>query len=325
MMESLAALGPDMASWVWALLVGTMIAVPIFRIIFDCRFLRALDEEIQVNRVVVITGCDRGLGYHTAKVLVEAGFVVIAGCLSEEGMEGLKAELGGTGKIITIKCDVCNESHVENLRLAAETAGNGRIHAVVNNAGIASCGDAYYTPMKDFDAVLAVNLQGAIRVTKACLPGLLRTRGSRVIFISSLAGLGYMWGASAYCASKYGLEGFAGALRLELKGFGVQVVSVNPGFLKTDMGLSFPDLFVRAFEKAGPEVKGIYGEDFGRKLGSAAAELRKTAGDPMVAVRLPPLQPVEDTLLLIPYSLRLHPQGDGYLRHAIQIITPIFD
>lgn len=183
------------------------------------------------SKVVLITGCDTGIGHELARHLDSLGFQVFAGCLdtASEGAQRLRVE--ASTKLRLVNMDVRRDDHVamavsyiqENM-----PAGEQGLYALINNAGVCVCGEFDWQTWDQINSQVEVNLVGTLRVTKACLP-LLKRGAGRVLMVSSVAGLHGYPGLSVYCATKHAIEGLAQVLRLELKKFGVHVVSVQPG------------------------------------------------------------------------------------------------
>ncbi|CAM9465240.1 unnamed protein product [Laminaria digitata] len=178
-----------------------------------------------MGKVVVMSGCDYGIGNASAKKLSLLGYTVIAGCLNDDGARKLQEEVTG---IRAEKCDVTKTEYVARLVSIVEREYNGKLHALVNNAGILSNGQALAVPLETFKNLVTVNLLGTMRMTKMFLPLLVDNSGSRIVFISTVCGLCPLWGLAAYCASKFGVEGCARTLRDELRVFDVQVSLINP-------------------------------------------------------------------------------------------------
>ena len=212
------------------------------------------------GKVVVVSGCDHGIGNAAVKKLNLLGYTVIAGCLTVEGAQTLQDEVTG---IRAEKCDVTKTEDVSRLVSIVKGEYNSKLHGLVNNAGITSNGQALIVPLETSEKVVTVNLLGTMRMTKMFLPLLVDNPGSRVVFMSSIAGLGHMAGATSYCASKFGVEGYARALRDELTLFDVQVSIINPGLTDTNMVRTSLQSTRDAFEACPKEIKKIFGQDYG--------------------------------------------------------------
>jgi NAD(P)-dependent dehydrogenase (short-subunit alcohol dehydrogenase family) len=178
------------------------------------------------GRVALISGCSSGIGRVTAGHLAGAGWTVYAGLRHDEGgraADGLRAE-----RLHPLPLDVTNAAQCAAAieRIAADC---GRLDALVNNAGIDSLGALEDQPDYALRSVMEVNFFGALRLTRCALPLMRRGRDTTIVMMSSLSGLLGLPGSSAYCASKFALEGAAEALRNEVARFGVRVCLIEPG------------------------------------------------------------------------------------------------
>lgn len=162
---------------------------------------KQLKTVVPEDNIILITGCDSGFGELAAIELTACGYNVVAACLTEEGKNRIKSLVS-----LSVLCDVTNENDVLHLATAIEelAAKNKlRLWAVINNAGIARFGCIDWLNLIDIKKVMDVNYFGAVSVIKATLPELKKTCNSRIINISSIAGLA--GGTSlfgAYSASK---------------------------------------------------------------------------------------------------------------------------
>lgn len=178
-------------------------------------------------RRVLVTGASSGIGYDTAKALASAGYEVYAAARRVELMEPLR-EFGVT----PVYLDVTSEESI-----AACLSVVGSVDVLVNNAGYGYFGAIENVPLDDAHRQLEVNLFGLAALCRAVLPGM-RSRGNgRIINVSSVAGRGVLYFGGWYHVSKYAVEAFSDALRIEMKPFGVDVVLVEPGGIHTDWGV----------------------------------------------------------------------------------------
>jgi len=183
------------------------------------------------GKVVLVTGCDTGIGHEIARHLDLIGFKVFAGCLdtSSEGAQRLRVE--ASPRLSLVNMDVRSEEHVRQaVRFMEENMPQGEegLYGLINNAGVCVCGEFDWQTIAQMETQVDVNLMGPLRVTKQCLP-LLKAGQGRVVNVSSVAGLYGYPGLTVYCATKHAIEGFSEVLRLELAKFGVDVVTVQPG------------------------------------------------------------------------------------------------
>jgi 3-oxoacyl-[acyl-carrier protein] reductase len=185
---------------------------------------------MSADRVVLVTGGNRGIGRAIAERFVAAGYKVAVTTRSGEGPEGT----------LTVNADVTDSAAVDAAFTEVEQK-LGPVEIVVANAGITKDTLLLRMTEDDFDSVVATNLGGAFRVVKRASKGMLRARWGRVILISSVVGLYGSAGQINYSSSKSGLVGFARSLTRELGGRGITANVVAPGFIETDMTAALPD------------------------------------------------------------------------------------
>lgn len=180
----------------------------------------------------LVTGASRGIGASVANALVADGFYVVGSATSAKGAEQISEALGANGMGIELKLQD-SESIAQAFAQIKEQVAMPQV--LVNNAGITK--DNLLLRMSDaeWDDVIDTNLNGAFRVTKPILRGMLKARWGRVINMGSVVGRMGNPGQGNYVASKAGLEGFTRSLALEVASRGVTVNAVAPGFIATDM------------------------------------------------------------------------------------------
>jgi 3-oxoacyl-[acyl-carrier protein] reductase len=182
------------------------------------------------DRVVLVTGGNRGIGRAIAERFVAEGHRVAVTARSGEGPEGT----------LTVRADVTDAASVDGAFAEVEAA-LGPVEVVVANAGITKDTLLLRMSEDDFDSVIATNLGGAFRVVKRASKGMLKARWGRVILISSVVGLYGSAGQINYASSKSGLVGFARSLTRELGARNITANVVAPGFIETDMTAVLPE------------------------------------------------------------------------------------
>lgn len=182
---------------------------------------------------VVITGASSGIGETCALYLDKLGFRVFAGVRRQEDADKLKAN--ASNRLTPIILDVTD---AESIKAAAQTVDKATaqtgIIGLINNAGIGGGGPLEFLALDKIRSTFEVNVFGTIAVTQAFLPHL-RKRKGRIINISSIAGLVTTPFTGSYSASKFALESFSNALRLELAPWNMKVSVVEPGSIATPM------------------------------------------------------------------------------------------
>ncbi|GAB2691647.1 3-oxoacyl-ACP reductase FabG [Microbacterium marinum] len=182
------------------------------------------------ERVVLVTGGNRGIGRAIAERFVADGYRVAVTARSGEGPEGT----------LTVRADVTDAAALDAAYTEVEQQ-LGPIAIVVANAGITKDTLLLRMTEEDFDSVVSTNLGGAFRVVKRAAKGMLRARWGRVILISSVVGLYGSAGQINYSSSKSALVGFARSLTRELGARSITANVVAPGFIETDMTAALPE------------------------------------------------------------------------------------
>jgi NAD(P)-dependent dehydrogenase (short-subunit alcohol dehydrogenase family) len=188
-------------------------------------------------RSVVVTGASTGIGWASAKLLLDKGFRVFGSVRKQADAERLKAEFGAN--FTPLMFDVTDEPAVLAAAREVRAALNGeKLAGLVNNAGIAVAGPVLGLSADDFRRQMEVNVIGPVIATQAFGPLLgadrsLKGNPGRIVMISSVAGKSGSPLTSAYAASKHAIEGFSESLRRELMLFGIDVIVIAPGPVKT--------------------------------------------------------------------------------------------
>ena len=178
-----------------------------------------------MSKVVLITGCSTGIGRDLAQQLTQAGYTVVATARKTETLDDLSAAL-------KLPLDVTQSASVNNA-VARVLQQFGRIDVLVNNAGYALRGALEEIPDEQVQQMFDVNVFGVLRMIRAVAPHMREQRTGRIINISSIAGKLSTPANGTYSATKFALEALNDALRLELLPFGIHVISIEPGAIKT--------------------------------------------------------------------------------------------
>jgi short-subunit dehydrogenase len=172
---------------------------------------------------VLITGCSSGIGQAAALALHEAGRTVVATARNPDTLSGL----AGRG-LRTLALDVTDES---SMRAAVDAAGP--IDVLINNAGYGLYGTVEQLPMAEIRRQFETNFFGLVRLTQLVLPGMRAAGGGRILNVSSMGGRATLPGGAFYHASKYAVEALSDGLRMEVARFGIDVVLIEPGPVRT--------------------------------------------------------------------------------------------
>jgi NAD(P)-dependent dehydrogenase (short-subunit alcohol dehydrogenase family) len=183
-----------------------------------------------VTKAVLITGCSTGIGRATAERLAAGGRKVYATARRLESI----ADLAGKG-CETLALDVTDEASMEAAVKHVEDA-EGAVGVLVNNAGYSQSGAVETVPMDEVRRQFETNVFGLFRMCQLVLPGMRRQRWGRIVNLSSMGGRLVFPGGGFYHGTKYAVEAISDALRFEVKNFGVDVVLIEPGLIKTEFG-----------------------------------------------------------------------------------------
>ncbi|MBL8202951.1 MAG: SDR family oxidoreductase [Blastocatellia bacterium] len=184
---------------------------------------------------VVITGATSGIGRATAVAFVDAGAKVVVAGRREERLIELVRELENKGgEALAVKTDVADQAQVEHL-IAMAIERFGKVDTLVNNAGVGIAASFVDQSLEDFKQVMDVNFWGAVYACKAVVPHMRKNKNGLIINISSIFGKRGMPYETAYSASKFALAGFSEALRAELMTENIDVSTIYPGAVRTEI------------------------------------------------------------------------------------------
>ncbi len=196
-------------------------------------------------KTILITGASTGLGFGAARAFAKRGYRVIATVRTDEDAGRVEAE--SPSYINAVICDVTNQEHVAALPdYVRKITGDAILDGLINNAGIMSPpGPVEFQKIENVRAQFEVNVFGMMAVTTALLPLLGtadpgRANPGRIVNLSSIEGQLASPYISAYATSKYAIEGFSHSLRRELRVFGIKVIILAPGGVKTEMWRKYP-------------------------------------------------------------------------------------
>ena len=204
------------------------------------------------DRVAIVTGASSGIGAATARALAQQRAHVVLAARRQQQIAALAAELAGAYAVRTLAVPTDMSRPEEIAHLVDRTLGEfGRVDILVNNAGLGLQGDVADLAAADLRYLFDVNVFGAVQAMQAVIPPMRSQRSGVIVNISSILGkvvvpsLGMVGSSAGYTASKYALNAFSAAARMELRSAGIHVITVLPGvtasefnhhFLVTDRG-----------------------------------------------------------------------------------------
>ncbi len=188
------------------------------------------------RRPAVVTGASSGIGAATALALAAAGFPVALGARRTDRCEDVATQIRESGgEAVAHALDLTDDASVAEF--AAKVAADlGDVEVVVSNAGAVAPGTIHEVDTDRFGAELDLNIVGAHRLVRAFVPAMVERRRGDVVFVSSDVAVRARPFMSSYAAGKWGLEGMAHALQMELEGTGVRASIVRPGPTWSEMG-----------------------------------------------------------------------------------------
>ena len=233
----------------------------------------------EASKAVLITGCSSGIGHATAEHLAARGWTVYASARNTESIADL-AERGCKA----LALDVTDEESMRAAVAAVEEA-EGAVSALVNNAGYSQSGAIETLPLDRLRAQFETNVFGLIRMCQLVLPGMRRQGDGRIVNVSSMGGRLTFPGGGAYHGTKHAVEALSDALRFEVRGFGVDVVVIEPGLIKTRFG----ETAAGSIDAPAAAADDPYA-DFNAAVGTATAEvyegpLARLGGGPETVAR----------------------------------------
>ncbi len=202
------------------------------------------------KKVALVTGASSGIGEQTALVLQEHGFLVYGAARRLERLKSLEDK-----GIKTIALDVTDE---ESMTLCVDSIlkEEGRIDILVNNAGYGTFGTVEEVPMEEGRRQIEVNIMGLAKMTQLVLPHMRKNRHGKIVNIASMGGRVWTPFGAWYHMTKFAVEGFSACLRLEVEPFGIDVIVIEPGGIKTNWGIIAADGLEKASGK-GPYKKEV--------------------------------------------------------------------
>ena len=222
------------------------------------------------HKVIIVTGSSSGIGLESTLLLARNGYITYATMRSPEKDTSIKTAVQKEGlPIRVVQLDVIDDSSVKNAidHIISEA---GRIDVLVNNAGYGLGGALEDLSMEEIKSQYETNLFGLIRVTQTVLPTMRKQRSGRILNISSGTGIFGFPGISAYVSTKFAVEGLSESIAYELEPFGIKVILIEPGFIRTNFSHAMV-VAKKAQDPASP-----YSEMM-QKIMASAGELAKNA------------------------------------------------
>jgi short-subunit dehydrogenase len=191
------------------------------------------------SKVALITGASSGIGEATARQLAREGFCVVLAARRAEMLHKLVGEITqSNATAYAIPTDLTQPTQIEALAQQA-LLHCGRVDVLINNAGVGEQAKAYEASDAQIEFIMRTNFTSVVQLTRALMPQMLARDSGHIINISSVSGYISVQGSSIYSASKHALRAWNDGLRRDLRGTGVRVSLVSPGFIRTPMTEGF--------------------------------------------------------------------------------------
>jgi NAD(P)-dependent dehydrogenase (short-subunit alcohol dehydrogenase family) len=188
------------------------------------------DHQPLPSRVVLITGASSGIGHATAKRLIRRGWMVYATARRPETLDELR-DLGCRCLALDLEDEASMQAVVDQIE-----RDHGAVGVLINNAGYSQSGAVESLSMDLWRRQFETNVFGLVRLTQMVLPAMRAQGWGKIVMISSMGGRLTLPGGGAYHASKHALEALSDALRFEVAGFGIEVIVVQPGLVRSEFG-----------------------------------------------------------------------------------------
>ncbi len=199
------------------------------------------------KKVWLITGVSKGLGKHMAELLLAQGDIVVGTVRSKEDQQLFKDELGGDAYIIDLK----NLDEIAGLiKYVIQTYG--KLDVLVNNAGYGAFGMVEEFSIKEVREQMEVNFFAVLALCQAVLPHFRTRKSGTIVQLSSRLGISSGIGKGIYSAGKFAIEGLSEALRAEVKPFGIRVLLMEPGAMRTDFfgkSIAYAETIIKPYQE----------------------------------------------------------------------------
>ena len=186
------------------------------------------------NKIVLITGANRGIGHSIMSAFINAGYIVVGTSRSDDGVKKINDTIGDPSKGCGVKMDVTSENDIQSVnKLIRDKFGITTI--LINNAGVTKDNLLMRMSSEEWNDVIDTNLNSLYRVTKEFIREMMKQKTGRIINISSVVGMSGNAGQSNYSSSKSAIYGFTKSLAKEVASRNITVNAISPGFIETDM------------------------------------------------------------------------------------------
>jgi NAD(P)-dependent dehydrogenase (short-subunit alcohol dehydrogenase family) len=224
-------------------------------------------DATALERTILITGCSSGIGYHCAHALHRrSGWRVFASCRRQEDADRLARE-----GLETLRLDLTDSTSIAAAVDEVLRRTSGRLDALFNNGAYSQPGAFEDVPTENVRSLFETNFFGWYELTRRVLPVMRQQGQGRIVNCSSVLGFMSLRFLGAYAATKHAVEGWSDALRLELKGSGIDVIMIQPGPIRSRMQDHARIHFIETVDAR----NSVFRDDYGRELSRLAAGARR--------------------------------------------------
>ncbi len=218
-------------------------------------------------KTIFITGISSGIGKAAAAAFLKRGDCVIGTVRDENSVSELKTQY--PEKLLLVKIDLKNITSISELPEILNRLSIEKIDILINNAGVAIAAPFQFQDFSEITETITINVLAVMKLTQVLIPSLLKSEGARIVNISSVSGKNGTPFLAGYCASKHAVEGFSESIRRELNIYGIKVILIGPGSIKTP-------IWDKGFEKIKSLYEHtIYKDSFDRFISFAMNEKQK--------------------------------------------------
>lgn len=267
------------------------------------------------QRTILITGCSSGIGYRAAHTLKQRDWRVFAACRRQEDCDRLAAE-----GLETVRLDYCDEQSIAAAVDYVLDKTGGQLDALFNNGAYAHPGAVEDLSTQYVRTVMETNFIGWYDLTRRILPAMRRQGHGRIVNCSSVLGFVAVRFTAAYSASKFAVEGWSDALRLELQGTGITVSLLQPGPIRSSMLDNSAARFLDTVDVRNSRFRRDYGRELSRLSGSSKKSAFKLGPEAVVRALVHALESPNPRSR---YRITLPTQVGAWLKRILP--TPMLD
>lgn len=244
-------------------------------------FISSYKKYNNINKTILITGCDSGFGKLLVENATNNGFTVIAACYTYVGSQ----QFLNNDKVHIVIADLSLQDGIQKIvDFTKDTIKTDGLYAIVNNAGICLPGNIDWLSEQSYKLTMDINFHAPVSLIYNLLPHIKKTKG-RIINVTSVDGFLAFPSNAAYCASKHALEAYSDSLRCEMKTWDVKVTVIQPSTMKTQIAMNYMDNWLKGFENSDKNTQLLYGIKWAKDIAiKGKTDIENFASDPIETV-----------------------------------------